>query len=292
MRDQPDYRLELDEHGKISAIRRQEKSAAHRLVEECMVATNRCAADFLPENAALFVCHNGFRSERREAIERLVAEQLPALQGVDIGALPGYIALLQAANRSDQPLPLRAILLRCLERSQLRGAAAPHFGMGLPRYTTITSPIRKFNDFLLHRLIAAKLRGEPLPAIDEQQIAQLQERSDRVRQASQLAEQWLQCEYLQQRIGARLQGAICHINSSGFSVRLHDTGIEGFVDLRHAGEKFSFDNTYLRLSSATRQFQLEQEVAVPVAAVDMKKRTIAFQLAPQKETPPADTGAG
>lgn len=278
MPDQPDYRPELDAHGRISAIRRLDKTSAHRVVEECMVATNRCAADYLRETDAIFVCHNGFRSERRDAVARLMAEQLPELNDIDVGALSGYVTLLQALERGDNPLPLRATLIRFLERSQLRTRAAPHFGMGLPCYTTITSPIRKYSDFLLHRLIKAKLRGEQLPQVEEQQLTALQERNDRVRQAAQLAEQWLHCEYLQRQGGAELQGSICHVNSSGFSVRLDDTGIEGFVDLRHTGEKFSFDTHYLRLSSATRQFQLEQSVAVTVAAIDMKRRSITFQL--------------
>lgn len=281
MPEQPDYRLTLDENGRISAIEREEKTAAHRLVEECMVATNRCAADYLKNDAALFVVHNGFRGERRENIARLVAEHLPELQGADVGSLDGYVALMQAAA-AGHALPLRAILARQLERSQFRGSAAPHFGMGLDCYTTITSPLRKFNDFLLHRQIKARLTNDTPAAIDETRLAQLQERADQVRQASQLAQQWLECDYLQRlagrQPGAPLRGTIRHINSSGLAVRLSDTGIEGFVDLRNTGEKFSFDQVAMRLSSAGRRFQLEQDIEVTVSAVDMKKRSIAFQL--------------
>jgi len=78
------------------------------------------------------------------------------------------------------------------------------------------------------------------------------------------------------------RGTVVHVTSSGIVVRLLDNGIQGFVDTRHNGEKFSFDSVYMRLSSAQHTFQLEQEVDVKVAAIDMKKYSIAFQLVSEK----------
>jgi len=276
MPEQPDYNLTLDADGRISAITRQDKTEAHRLVEECMVAVNRCAADFLKNDRAVFIGHSGFRGERRDNIARLVSEHLPALQGADVGSLEGYIAVMQAAAGAEA-LPLRAILARSLERSQFVAEAAPHFGMGLPCYTTVTSPLRKYNDYLAHRIIKAKLRGETPPPVEAEQLAVLQERNDQARQASQLAQRWLECRYLQTG-DTPLRAVVRHINSSGLAVRLLDTGIEGFVDLRHTGEKYSFDQVALRLGSATRKFQLEQELDVAVVGVDLKKRTVALRL--------------
>jgi len=278
MPDLSDYQSQVDDNGGIAAIQRRKKTAAHRVVEECMVAANRCAADFLRNDNAVFVTHNGFRRERHDNVARLSADHLPEQQDADISTLEGYVALMQAAG-VEHEMPRRAILARSLERSQLRAGAAPHFGMGLPCYTTATSPLRKYNDFLVQRVIKAKLRGATLPTIDDAQLARLQERTDRVRLASQLAQQWLECRYAQDTLrGATLRAVIRHINSSGLAVRLVDTGIEGFVDLRHSGEKFSFDQITMCLSSATKRFQLEQEVDVCIADIDFKKRSIALQL--------------
>ena len=160
--------------------------------------------------------------------------------------------------------------------------------MGLPCYTTVTSPIRKFNDYLSQRAIKAKLRGESASAkISAETIAQLQDCSDRARQASNLAQQWLDCDYLSKQhlqqaadaAGAVYRGEIVHITSSGVVVRLLENGIQGFVDTRQRGEKFSFDSVYMRLSSAQHTFQLEQEVDVKISAIDMKKYQIALELA-------------
>lgn len=284
-----EYRSQLDDSGKIASYQRQTKSAAHQLVEECMVATNRCAADYLQQdslndNNAIFVGHAGFRSERRETVDKLIAAELPQLASQNVAELANYITLMQTIVNSTNELPLREILTRSLERSQFSTRATPHFGMGLPCYTTITSPIRKFNDYLAHRAIKAKLHGEKSAPISAELIATLQDCSDRTRQAANFAQQWLDCDYLAKQIAAAQpeqpswQATIVHVTSSGFLVRLNDNGIQGFVDTRHTGEKFSFDAVYMRLSSATHNYLLDQQVEVKVAAIDTKKRQIAFAL--------------
>src|SRR5690606_8196690 len=175
MSERPDSRMQLDEHGRITAIIVQQKTAANQLVEECMVAANRCAADYLQQNnasGALYVCHSGFRAERRDNIAQLLGARLPEKAGVDTTTLAGYIELIQSLDQqqvaadtdthtgTETAPPLRAILSRWLERSQIKTTAAPHFGMGLPRYTTFTSPIRKYSDFLVHRAIKACLHNK------------------------------------------------------------------------------------------------------------------------------------
>lgn len=301
--ERSEYRAQYTDNGKVAGYIRQEKNAAQQLVEECMVAVNRSAADFLNSDTtnaqtALFVAHRGFRQERLENVAKLLNEQLPELADQDAQTLPGYIALMQNLATSQHELPLREILFRSLERSQFSSKPEPHFGMGLPCYTTVTSPIRKFNDYLLQRAIKAKLRGESAPPISAEQIAQLQDCSDRARQASNLAQQWLDCDYLlQQQLLQQQQsqptqvyrGEIVHVTSSGIVVRLLDNGIQGLVDTRNSGVKFSFDNVYMKLSSATQQFQLNQQVEVTVANVDMKKRAISFALAAAEPAQPSTT---
>ena len=285
--ERSEYRAQLDDNGKVAAYQRQQKTAAHILVEECMVAANRCAADFLRDQCAIFVSHRGFRSERRDNVKKLLAAELPTFTDKNTAELADYIALMQTLATTTHELPLREILFRSLERGYFSAQMEPHFGMGLSSYTTITSPIRKYNDYLLHRLIKAKLRGDAVPASAVETIpsltAQLQDCGDRARQASNLAQQWLDCDYLSQEFTRNPErswrGELIHITSSGVVVRLLDNGIQGFVDTRRSGEKFSFDSVYMRLSSPQHSYQLQQQIEVKVAAIDTKKRTISFQFA-------------
>ncbi len=284
MPDRPDYDYSVDERGRLTAIHRRDKNAAHRMVEECMVATNRCAAQWLRDGDALFIDHPGFRPERLEMLQKLIAAHCPAAAGGDLTDLAGYIAAMQALESAPDELPLRPIASRSLARAQFSRRAAPHFGMGLPAYTTITSPIRKFGDLLLHRIIKDKLAGQSPAPINDATLAALQQSSDRARQAARLAEQWLECLWLQQQPARSHDGIVSHLNSSGFTVRLDDCGIEGFVDTRKRPEKFSFDQTLLRLSSGERSFQLEQRVRVSVAEIDVKRRSIQFALVDEAAT--------
>ncbi len=289
MPDRPDYSFSVDAQGHLTAIHRRAKTIAHRVVEECMVATNRCAAQWLSDGDALFVDHPGFRTERLDQLRKLIATHCPALadpenKESDLTALPGYIAAMQALERAAGELPLRSIASRSLARSQFSRRAAPHFGMGLPAYTTITSPIRKFGDLLLHRSLKAKLAGTAPPSIDDATLATLQLSSDRARQAARLAEEWLECLWLQQQPAQPYEGVISHLNSSGFSVRLDENGIEGFVDTRKRPGKYSFDQTLMRLTGGDGTFQLEQRVRVSVTGVDVRKRSVQLALVEETET--------
>jgi ribonuclease R len=308
MPERVEYRTELNAQRRIASYRREEKNAAQQLVEQCMVATNRCAADFLADTRAPFIRHQGFRTERLELVGQLIESQLPQLANTAVDELDAFVALQQILAAQTFDLPLRAIFMRSLERSQFSAAAAGHFGMGLERYITATSPIRKYNDFLTHRIIKAKLRGNTPPHFKDTLLAQLQDVGDRVRQAGKLAEQWLNCEFLLDLAGSPAKedagdaksdgpalpteifpGEIVHVTSSGLVVRLLANGIEGFLDTRHSGEKFSFDNVHMRLTSASHRFELEQPIDVTVSAIDLKRRSINFQLAvPHDITPSVD----
>lgn len=279
MPDRPDYRLVLNAQRRVERIERQDKNSAQQLVEDCMLATNRAAAEWLGDDPTIFIGHTGLRAERREPVTALARAALGSDEATP-ETLAGYLAVARQFDNDEATRALRAVLLRSLERSQFAAEPLPHFGLGFARYTTITSPIRKWNDLLVHRAIKAKLRGEPTPAITPEAVATLQQRLDHSRQACHLAEQWLRCRYMaDQPAEAVYQGQIVFVNSSGFSVRLDDIGVEGFVETRRLPGKFSFDNAAMTLSGGERSFRLEQPIAVKLEQVDLKRRSIRFALA-------------
>ena len=136
-----------------------------------MVAANRCAAKLMDQQG-LFASHRGFRPERLEGVTKLADEQL-SLKDIDFGSLDGYRQLINSIDDNIE-FPVRSVLSRMLERGQLVSEPKPHVGMGMDRYTTFTSPIRKYTDLLVHRIIKAKLKGEALPALTDEQLASLQ----------------------------------------------------------------------------------------------------------------------
>lgn len=281
VKGRPEFNLILNEQRKIDHLEAVDKSTAHILVEECMVAANRCAAKLMDQQG-LFASHRGFRPERLEGVTKLADEQL-SLKDIDFGSLDGYRQLINSIDDNIE-FPVRSVLSRMLERGQLVSEPKPHVGMGMDRYTTFTSPIRKYTDLLVHRIIKAKLKGEALPALTDEQLASLQTSLDRARQARSQMEQWLKCQHISSMLNETASGVISQINSNGFTVRL-ENGIEGFVETRLLPEKYSFDPLRLRLTSKSRVVELDQAIEIAVQEVDSEQRSIRFTLPTEAQEP-------
>ena len=273
MEDRQEYRWILNDRKQIETIEPHDKLLSQRLVEECMIAANRCAARFLARHEASgpFVVHPGFRDDRLEEARKFLALHAPATSELDPASREGYRDIMRALADDEGELPLRAMVNRLLTRAELTTEAGLHMGMALESYTNCTSPLRKYVDFLVHRQIKAILRGEPANQVDATMLAALQARLLNARSATLEAERWLASRYLARLAKGNSQGFaghVSHINSSGFTVRLDDCGLEGFVDLRKDPEKFSYDKWTASLTSTTRRFQLHQPVRVDYLGAD------------------------
>lgn len=272
MEDRKEYRWILNDNKQIESIEPYEKLLSQKLVEECMIAANRCAARFLAEHNASgpFVVHRGFRADRLEETRKFLDMHAPELDGEDPISLEGYRRIMRGLASPERTLPLRSMVNRLLARAELSTECGAHMGMALVGYTNCTSPLRKYVDFLVHLQIKTVLHGEQGTQVDANMLAQLGERLATSRTATQEAERWLASKYLARLAseGGSFQGKVIHVNSSGFNVRLDDNGLEGFVDLRKDPEKFSYDKWTASLTSTTRRFQLDQAVQLNYVGVD------------------------
>lgn len=279
MEDRQEFRWCLDDHGHIDSVEPSEKLQSQRLVEECMVAANRCAARFLSENNAAgpFVVHDGFRRDRLKDREQFMKLYVENAEGIDPDALDGYRDLIKQLANSDHKLPLRSMVNRLLTRARLSKRPGAHKGMCLPAYTNCTSPLRRYLDFLVHVQIKSLLRGEEAKSLEQNELDALNQRLMRLRQVSQEAERWLALEYLQ-RLDANTDsktfwdGHVSHISNTGFSVRLDANGLEGYVDLRKGKERFSFDKATATLHSKTRHFRVDMPVQVKLSGYDDEEK--------------------
>jgi ribonuclease R len=278
MEERTEYRWILNDQKKIDHIETHQKLLSQKLVEECMVATNRCCARFLKEHNCNgpFVHHRGFRADRKDEVKRFLERFLPDYVERDLGEVATYREIMTQLASSSHELPLRSMVNRMLARAELSTEAGPHMGMAMDCYSNCTSPLRKYTDYLVHRQIKAALHQGDTRQLEKAQLASLGERLARVRKASQEAELWLKCEYLKAHVGEEGLASISHINSSGFTARLLASGIEGKVDLRKNTEKFSFDRWTASLTSASRSFQLQREIRVRIERVDVAKRECVF----------------
>ncbi|HLV77921.1 MAG TPA: VacB/RNase II family 3'-5' exoribonuclease [Marinobacter sp.] len=292
--DRPEFRLRLDENKRIRLIEPAVPNEAHRLVEECMVAANRCAADFLQhQEQGLFILHPGLRDDRLDNIRKLLTLYAPHLAELELNTAEGFKTLIRGVETLEADVPVKTILSRQLARAELAFQAAPHQGMGLAAYTTFTSPLRKFSDFYVHRLIKAALWDAPIKPLNTDQLEALLTTQLRARQAANALETWLKADFAKTLPETPMEGCISRTVPAGFFVRLDGNGLEGFVSCKDLSGKFSFDPVTLRLvhNKNGRIFQLEQRVTVSLAGVDDERRQINFKLVEAEEIAPASSQA-
>lgn len=280
MEERPDYKIITDEQGKAKEIVKLERNQAHRLVEECMLACNRSIADWLAtQNSGFFITHNGVRTERIGEVVALLREQLDLERKPKIQQLEEFVEWVQKAEQSGSDLPLRTIISRQLERSNLSLEAGPHFGLGFSHYTTFTSPLRKYNDLLLHRVIKALLEQAQPALPSAEQLEQIQQRQANSRIAASQSESWLKLDWLKQQDKNTLYDAtIVHMNSMNFTVRLEDSGIEGTIDRRKVKGDWTFETKTLTHRSGDICFKLNQKVQVKVQEIKPLARSARFVL--------------
>lgn len=280
---QGDYDLTLDSSGKIKSITPVQKTIAHKLVEECMLACNLCAGEFLSQHQqGIFSIHKGFKSERLGEIRALLKEELPEQNRENLNDYNHHIELIQTLHNNDDLERILSPLKRMMQPSQISLTAEPHLGLGVPVYATITSPIRRYTDLYNHWAIQSILSEQTLPKLTEESLASLQSALDNTKQAARDLERWLYCYFLEDYIDQEFEGHIRIVTQQGFGVRLSNWGIDGFVLLGTADTKPKFDAKRMTLSLQGITYYLEQVVQVKIEKVDIEKRRINFSLAGAK----------
>jgi len=303
MEERREYRWMLGDDKQIAEIDSYEKLASQHLVEECMIAANKCAAQFLRDAGAPgpFVVHQGFRTDRVEEAKTFLDKHRAELKDAALDTIEGYRAVLADLGRDEHGAPLREMVNRLLSRAVLSDQPGPHMGLATEAYTNFTSPLRKALDFYVHLQISARLTGNSDICYPIDQLPEITRAIGRSREAVSAADRRLTSRYLNKlktEGRSRFSGKVNHITSSGFTVKLDDNGLEGLVDLRPEEEKFSFDKWTMSLTSTTRRFELLQNVEVTFEGAPAEGDFLALfslvegcGLKPPKEPKPEDDSA-
>ncbi len=282
-------RMIFDEQGKIARIEPSSRNDAHRIIEECMLAANVCASDFLHENehAALYRIHEGPAPEKLEKLREFLKEFGLQLTGGDEPHAKDYAKLLEKIKGRPDLQLLQTVMLRSLQQAVYSPDNVGHFGLAYESYTHFTSPIRRYPDLLIHRAIKAVLRGEKYRPGNWTEIgihcSQTERRAD---EATRDVESWLKCYYMQDRIGEAFAGSVSAVTSFGIFVALDDVFVEGLVHISDLGsDYFHYDDAKHQLvgERTGRRFRLADRVRVQLVRVDMESSKIDFRLAEEAE---------
>ena len=276
--EQTDFEYQLSNTGKIEGIKAKPKNAAHRIVEEAMVATNICAGEMLAEkNMGIAVVNEGFKKERLGEVKALLKEEGISLDQ-DIETLEGYKALLKQLESNEEKSYIIQPLRRMMQFGHPSLEHKPHMGMGVPHYATITSPIRRFVDLYNHWVLKHILLDKPVKHLSEKHLETLNEKLQEGKQAERELFQWLIIQYVQTQIGTEATGRVRIVTQQGFGAKIEENGIEGFILFPKKTEK-KYDAKRMTLTVGETTYKLDDEVKVKIASVDMDKRRVAFELA-------------
>jgi len=273
------------DQGKIERIIPVVRNDAHRLIEECMLAANVSAADFLHEHGhtVLYRIHEGPTPEKLEALREFLKEFGLQLGGDEEPQAADYSRVLKRIkNRPDAGL-LQTVMLRSLKQARYEPENVGHFGLGYEAYTHFTSPIRRYPDLLVHRAIKAVLKGKKYkPAQKWAELgAHCSMTERRADDATRDVEAWLKCFYMRDHLGSVFTGTVSSVTSFGMFVSLDDLYVEGLVHISELGKDyFQFDATkHLLLGERTGQrYRIGDRVQVRVVKVDMEHTKIDFVL--------------
>ena len=270
--------------GRIDRVVPVVRNDAHRLIEECMLAANVCAADILEkhEHPGLYRIHDGPSPDRLDNLRAFMAEFGFGLGGGEKPSAKDYGKLLaQIRQRPDAGL-LQTVMLRSLSQAVYSPDNIGHFGLAYEAYAHFTSPIRRYPDLLVHRAIKAVIKKKRYDAGDwnalGNQCSMTERRAD---EASRDVLNWLKCMFMSDRIGEVFAGTVSAVTGFGIFVTLDDVFIEGLVHISELGtDYFHFEADKHRLlgERTGKQFRLGDRLTVQVVRADVETTRIDFTL--------------
>jgi len=275
-------RMEFDAHGKIRRIVAEPRNDAHRLIEECMLAANVCAGEFLAarKQPALYRVHGVPAEEKVRALRDFLAELGLQLGGGDEPRPKDYAQLLERIKARPDFALLQTILLRSLKQAVYTPENVGHFGLAFDAYVHFTSPIRRYPDLLVHRGIKAALAGRRYEEPDWEALGRhCSETERRADDASRDVESWLKCHYMQDHVGRVFEGAVTGVTAFGLFVTLDDYFVDGLVHISELGrDYFQFDAVRHQLlgERTKKRYRLADRMKVRLVRVDLETRKIDF----------------
>jgi ribonuclease R len=301
-----------DDNGRIEKIIPRTRNEAHRLIEEAMLAANVCSADFIAQakHPALYRVHEGPTPEKKITLQNYLKALGLGMTVSDDPKPREFQAIAEATKDRPDSLQIHTMLLRSMQQAIYTATNSGHFGLAYDAYTHFTSPIRRYPDLLVHRVIKAVLHGkryhldsgalEVIPPVPKVRIggkapkahsqegehwegagAHCSANERRADEASRDVEAWLKCRFMRDRLGEEFSGTVTAATSFGLFVQLDALYVEGLLHITElGGEYYHFDEARqeLRGERTGVRYGAGARLRVQVSRVDLDARKIDFRL--------------
>jgi ribonuclease R len=292
--DLPEAHIALDEHGQVRSIQKRPRNVAHRLIEEFMLAANEAVARYF-DTRALPTVYRVHGSPKEEKLQMFV--ELARAFGYDIDVdQAGKVsaaelnAFLHRVEGRPEQRALNHLLLRSMMQAVYSAENIGHFGLAAESYLHFTSPIRRYPDLIVHRLLkehwarAGRILPEPVRRRQAGELQVLAAHCSERERAATSAEREIDAFYaatlMQGSVGKRFAGTIASVAEFGLFVEIADPFVEGLIRAETLADRWRFDAEKHRLviGSGTRSYGVGEKVEVEVESANPITRRIELRL--------------
>ncbi|MEZ5511998.1 MAG: ribonuclease R [Gammaproteobacteria bacterium] len=303
--DTVETRIVFGADRKIEKIVPTHRNDAHRIIEECMLAANVCAARLLQKYKlpTLYRIHEGPKEEKLERLRTFLKELNIPFEARSNPKPADYQKVMEKIQGRPDADMIQTVMLRSMNQAVYSPENQGHFGLAYSAYAHFTSPIRRYPDLLVHRALRYFIRNnrtsinalcvDDAPVLDQarilpydtaamvmlgEQCSMTERRAD---EATWDVIGWLKCEYMSDKIGDVFKGIINGVTNFGLFVELTDIFVEGLVHVSALNsDYYHFDEVHHRLvgERSGMMFCLGEQVTVRVAKVNLEDRKIDFEL--------------
>lgn len=289
--DTVETQIILDEHNHIESIVPTHRNDAHRLIEECMLMANVAAAKFMIKHkkTSPYRVHSEPKEDKMEALKKYLSiHGIHLAYGKNGKVTPQALSnMLESVRGRANYDDIQMMTLRSMNQAIYSIDNDGHFGLAYNEYTHFTSPIRRYPDLVVHRLIKSIINEYKLGGSDYEKSelanicdnASVQERN--ADGASKQVEGWLKCYFMKDYIGHVLDAKIVHLNGLGLFAELKDMYIEGLIHVsKIPGDYYVFDEqkSILIGKRTHKVYKIGQDIVIKVARVDLENAHIDFEL--------------
>jgi len=290
--DFPETKVELDEEGTPIDIKAIERTFAHRIIEHIMILANSVVAEYIFSNSALTI----YRVHEKPDVEKLT-QLKKTLSSIGVGTkkISPSNKAINRLLKGVEGLPCKrlvhTLVLRSLPRARYDSRCLGHFGLALKYYLHFTSPIRRYPDLVVHRIVHTLIQKNRETLIDfsVQELSNLSAyisaTEEKTEEAERTSIKIKIAEYMESKVGEVFDGVISWVTPRGMFIELDNTA-EGFVPLERLEpyDQFFYDEDDLCLRGRKgKAFRLGDIVRVRLTYVDKVSNLIYFQLFPGKE---------